>query len=824
MSDTVLGGDFTIYYSSENRQKRIVWTGSATGTRTVNELYSALQDLFDELTQLDDGTPMSAQTPTEYTVGIIDSGDTDPWFIDDTSVEHLTGGAIQTSLWKRTTGSNTGIVRFNYTVGGGTDLVNADIGKTITHSVGGDSGTLLWFTSDGANGTMWVRPDSSAAANDWDSTGTNVNVTGGTGASLSQDAAATTGEALWANVFSLGTIEDNTHLYIEQNGALLIESDDRLTAGSSDWWSDGHIDITVKVKSEDTEIDEAVIVVFARQATKTYSYFETDLSSGGRNPIPLQTGDDLSNTPGTRQMVLTTASADFTVGEIIQDDSDATIQGIVTSNSGTAPNITLQYYLIGDPLNDFTGATGGFTGQTSSSTGTAVAPTDVNAATYTDINITHGSNETFDIDEDGTTENYSIVIDCNNRALSQVYEYCQFVTMRGETDTTETDGLAGHFYRGSDYRLNYNALTGTVSEGAEVTQVTSGATGTVVSHNLTDDIIILRNSRGTFNTTNNVEVDGSNYVTMTGGTATAITPIAAAPMGTFLGGVFFCAPGVVLQNVPAADATNFQLTNDGTDGGAPTVTNPPNKVTLSVTNLRATDRVAVYRLASGSIEKTEYSGTAMSSGATSIVASSAIRVDTPGRSTGNGVVVVVDNSADAEYIMRYSSWASATFTLASSTGNLTASASSSALGSTAGLNLQTVAKIGDLVYFSTQGEYSYITSIPSSSKATIFPFVSAQASGNDYTINALPVAAVSTDNIYVPLLYRYEDTGTDGTAGSESAVLTYDADINTRVVVRNASTGSTSATIPMIPYTADVSLGSGGLSNAAIRTLDSIKS
>jgi hypothetical protein len=57
MSDTILGGDFTVYYLSDNNRKQIKWTGSATGTRTANELYSALQDLFDELGQIDDGTP-----------------------------------------------------------------------------------------------------------------------------------------------------------------------------------------------------------------------------------------------------------------------------------------------------------------------------------------------------------------------------------------------------------------------------------------------------------------------------------------------------------------------------------------------------------------------------------------------------------------------------------------------------------------------------------------------------------------------------------------------------------------------------------------------
>src|SRR3989337_4242473 len=101
MSDTILGGDFTVYYTAENRQKRVAWTGSATGTRTTNELYSALQDLFDELGQMDDGVPMSAQTSTEYTIGIIDAGDKDPWFIDRTSVEHLKGGALKTASWQR---------------------------------------------------------------------------------------------------------------------------------------------------------------------------------------------------------------------------------------------------------------------------------------------------------------------------------------------------------------------------------------------------------------------------------------------------------------------------------------------------------------------------------------------------------------------------------------------------------------------------------------------------------------------------------------------------------------------------------------------------
>src|SRR4030042_2338708 len=94
---------FNVFYSAENRQKRIQWVtgGTGNGIVTVNELYSSLQNIFDERTQMDDGVPMSAQTPTEYTIGIIDTGDKDPWFIDRTTVEHLKGGALKTASWAR---------------------------------------------------------------------------------------------------------------------------------------------------------------------------------------------------------------------------------------------------------------------------------------------------------------------------------------------------------------------------------------------------------------------------------------------------------------------------------------------------------------------------------------------------------------------------------------------------------------------------------------------------------------------------------------------------------------------------------------------------
>ena len=92
MSELILGGDFTVHYAAENNQKRIEWTGTATATRAMNELYSALQKLFDDPAQMDDLVPMKADTPDIYRIQ-------NQWFIDDDTVEHLTGGSLFRDKW-----------------------------------------------------------------------------------------------------------------------------------------------------------------------------------------------------------------------------------------------------------------------------------------------------------------------------------------------------------------------------------------------------------------------------------------------------------------------------------------------------------------------------------------------------------------------------------------------------------------------------------------------------------------------------------------------------------------------------------------------------
>jgi hypothetical protein len=293
--------------------------------------------------------------------------------------------------------------------------------------------------------------------------------------------------------------------------------------------------------------------------------------------------------------------------------------------------------------------------------------------------------------------------------------------------------------------------------------------------------------------------------------ASAVTPIAAAPFGTFAGGTFFVATGVLLTDYLTTEANNFQLK---TDEG--TVIEAPTKVTISVGNTRAGDKVAVFRLsgAGGSIIKNRYNATSQSALATTAVMGTSITADEPGKSVG-GIIRLVDTSANAEYRIRFSSWASSTFTLASSD---IASADS-------GTNTTTIvesgafssSKVGDLVVNVTRGNaVAYITEVTDNNTVTISPAITGQTTGDNIKLNVLPVAVTTSpqDTWYVPLIDTYETSGSSGTPGSESAEVTYLADIPVRVRARNAGN--------IIPYEADSTVTTTGMSNSIIRTADTI--
>jgi len=287
MSVSVLGGDITIYFTDDTGgDKQIKWTGSAanTATRTVNEVYSAVMDVFDNVTAgagdyMNEGVPFRAVTPTQYTIGEIETNDNEPWFIDPFTIQHFTGGGITTTGWTRTETTNIGIIRVQCS-STAFNLVTSDEGDTVTHT-DGDSGKILYV--DTTNFQVWIRPDSSAATDSFTSTGT-LTASTSSNTATQNDATPESGNWEWANLYTIGTIVPGTQIYVARNQTTF-----------DTFFPTGSIDRLFPINEFGTLIDNGYLTVYARLANTTYDNFVSDASNGGRIAIPLATQDDLNN-------------------------------------------------------------------------------------------------------------------------------------------------------------------------------------------------------------------------------------------------------------------------------------------------------------------------------------------------------------------------------------------------------------------------------------------------------------------------------------------------------------------------------------------------
>jgi hypothetical protein len=823
MSTDILAGDVRVHYLGEARQKRLEWIGSATGTRTVNELYSALEDLMDEPNQSDDGSAMSAETPVEYTIGIIDAGDLDPWYMSYNLSEHLTGGAIRTASWARAVGTNTGIVVVAVT---SATIVAADEGIAITHA-DGDSGVLLEVIEAGATDYLIIRPDDSAAGNSFDSSAGVLTCNSNT---ATQAGASLTGEQIWANLYNVTPIEADTHVYMYQGTV----ADDarariqRIDNAGGDWWDEGAFDRLIYIRDFKAAaapvIDGGYVTVFARKANTLYASFEVGVStvSGGRNPIPLSAAADGNHTTGWKSITTTAVGTDdFAVGDEIQD-SVSGARGILTLIAGSSPTYTFHYYLIGDPqvVFDSTASTITNNDATGSATKDANPPANQGPALASWFTsgvaptATHGAT-TVDIDDNGTAEGWGVTIDCNQSPLTEVYEWMQYVAQNGQTATTFTDGIEGEQYVGATVYLEYSGTVtlGTIGEGDDVIQTTSGATGIVISHDVTLKQILLRDTRGSFDTTNAVVSQDNAGSLVPNTTATTFAANTQSPFGSLAGGRFFGARGVVLTDYLATDENSFQLIDS--QGNERT---RPIAIVLEVTNLDGgaetvgtNDLVSLLRLtgSGGVVDKLEFSATGGEvQGATTLVVDTAIGADVPGKSAG-GVLTLRDKTDEQEYRLRFTSWATSTFTLASV---VIAAADAATTTTITEAGAFTNTKRGDLVYNVTRSLWAYVLTVTDANNIVLSGSIAGQTTGDNIELNTIPIALVDTaDDVFVHLMNRY------ATAATEQVSIVYVSPIFYRAKVTNKR-----AAIKIKPFVTADSTSGTDRSIAVIRNADTI--
>lgn len=632
-----IGSDFTIDYTN----KTIAHT-SGTTVYEMYELYAWLMDQVDESGTIDDPVPMTAQTPTAYTM-------TNGWFIDYGSMQFLKDGSLKTSGW-----GDGEIVMISYNAST-TPFSAVDIGETITGGSTGDTGTVLYYDDRYGTdlGVVWIRADAPGPAGDAFDNPTEAFSVGGGGAAAGNFTATfdsgggVSGETIWANIYTLGTLVSHTTLYVVQDGVVV-----------TGWWNEGQIDILLAVMEADVEIDEGNVMVLARQYTKLYDHFIADLSSGARTPIPLATFADGNNLSGYRQMVLGTTNDAFVAGDLIQDDSDAALQGVVTSyDSGTN---TLQYYLVGS-LQDFSAGTGTFASVSpGTGTGTAVNSTAVGPAATAGITITFTSS-TQNLNNGNGSRPYDVTINCNSNAIEDVYEYLKYVTRRGSSTTFLGTGHSetGNLYVAvGEEMLSYGSLANTFAPGNTVTGGTSGATATIVSDHASANLVVT-DIVGEFESGETI-TEGTASATITAKEVIAATK--QGPFGTFAGGKFFGARGVWLTNVPAGDANDYQLID--AYGASQT---PPQSIAVTVNNTANGDKVAVFPTTGDNetIFKSQYTSHATNntSGAGTFQVQEAIETDTPSSGyirvptrNGSGVIVGEDR-------YQFVSWTGSVFTL-----------------------------------------------------------------------------------------------------------------------------------------------------------------
>jgi hypothetical protein len=830
------------------------WIGGTNYTYTMNELYSAMQNLQDEPDTVDDGTAFFADTPVEYTIGKIDAGDNDPFYITFALMQRITGGSLRTNGWAHVNGTNTGIVIVKGTQGSPV-MDSGDIGLTVTGSVDG-SGTLLEVISDGTDEYLVIRPDDATTGNEFNGTAGAQVITSTGGGDFDQTVAQTTGDMIWANLYSIGTIDPNVHLYLYQGDRLTTDDSNRvydINDDTKDFWGNGHFDICVPIKEYDSAtwavIDAGYARVFARKGGDLFSSFEvsTSITSGGRNPIPLQTSLDLDagysselgRGHGTQVISFSgaVAAGPFVNGEIITGGTSGGRGILDLTNSTVTSGGELVYWPIAE--DDAAGNFGGsltalqsgevVTGESGANVTTDGAPANdgpASAAWFTSATaptITF-ANAQVDIDNDGNDENWGITVDCNANPLTEVYQWLKYICGYGQgaggVIITAEPGVEGEEYEGATAYFGYSAISGTIAEGESVTQQNTLATGVIISHDTaTPQVVLLRSTRGVFNNSDTIDADddADNFTPDEAGNF-AFT--AAAPLGTFAGGTFFGARGVVLTDYLAADENSFILTDiEGNSRQRPT------SITITVTNLSGNaeteidaDLVTIYYLtgSGGDIDK----DTMLCDGGETVGSTTLDVDDIPTWVPAAGRLVLVDvDAANQEYVIGYTSWNGTTdqFTLDSLTpANLTAGTDEDTLVSTTD-ELDGLTR-GDIVVNDTRGAVQYVTDVQAGTNTVnCYPPITGQVAADTIYINTTPDITVSaSDLVFVPIMHRY------ATGASEQVALIYPGStVYFRTKVRNTREVDL-VNGPIKPYSSDGETSGTDQSIPVVRTIDTI--
>jgi hypothetical protein len=743
--NTSIASDVTLDYTN----KIVGWSGGY-GFRSGNALYTYIMDTFDDAGQMDDTIPIEANTPTSYTIK-------NGWYFTQDLMKHIVGAAFESDGYE----DDIRVVSFGATY---TNAVAGDIGKTVTGGTTGDTGVLLDY--DNTSKKWWVRMTDSGDLFDEAET-VEVTTDGGTGTGTSSGASAT-GEEMFANIYTLGTVAHG-NVHIEQSGSKLTSWYDGSAAGvrkltlASGGYTNAEATDIGKAVVGGTTTDSGILLGYNNTTRQWFVAIDAvgDEFDDDDEAITITSGTGAGTMSAVSSYAEGNASGEATTGDF--NDGTATYTHIdvciKVKEAGTLIDSGEVYVFnrnYGDSY-DWANANCSNGGRTplplatnsdSTINGTN-GLTEAEAEDYTDgttatVAVSFDS-YTYDTDNNGSTENYSVQVDCDSQRLYYVYQALQYLCEKDRSGTLDS-------------------------------------------------------------------VPASCYISDTPAT---YTPDKKAPFGEYIGGKFYCAQGVYLTNVPSADDSNWQSRD--TSG---TTYDRPTTVTVEVTGLVATspyDRVCVFKTSGGSIVKNMYTSHASnnSQGDTTIEMTTSLAADHP----ATGYVRMVDTSAGTEHRYPYASWTGAIFTLATAvTGTTTADGGSTTITDSGATFVTDGIKAGDTTRNSTDGSWALVKSVDSETQVTTTALAGGSdntwTSGDGYSFHTLAVTYTDSDTAYVGYI---DDIAT---SSSISTSIQYVEDRTVQIYARN----NAHATLPMKPAEATSSITSTGMSVPISRVTDNITS
>jgi len=294
-----------------------------------------------------------------------------------------------------------------------------------------------------------------------------------------------TADSLWSNLYSIGSQEEGTQLY-------MIQDDVEVTP----WWISGNIDILVLVKdtgvwiqSDDTAgvAADGALWIYAREFGESYDHNFADISGGSRNPIGINTAADGSNNSG--ELYLTVADeTGFTVGSFVLGGTSGAVGKIAKFDAGNnyiyLNAVRGGPFVISETLTEYSDREAQTaTGESTTNDG-STAFTDVVPGWSADFTITFGAISR-DLNNGDGLQPYDVEIEGSGRTMAEFYEYLKYITRYGSV--TSVNGDDGQEYRSADEgtysevkTAPFGTLAGTTFYGARGVWVTDYATADFV--------------------------------------------------------------------------------------------------------------------------------------------------------------------------------------------------------------------------------------------------------------------------------------------------------------------------------------------------------